>query len=63
MITVNLKDIEEKAKDRPEGYLADVLAAGVINGGVVEFEEEKYGALIEKYSRYSQIKKSWKKKY
>lgn len=47
---ITLRSIEENAKNRPEGYMADVLSHGVIKGSNLEISSNDYIALIKKYN-------------
>lgn len=46
-----LSEIQEKAKIRPEGYVADVVSYGTLSedGTTLELSAENYGKLCEKY--------------
>ena len=47
---IRLNDLKEKAKNRPEGYLDDVLSRGTLEGDVFTIETPAYQALVEKYN-------------
>ena len=50
MIVVSLAALREAATRRPEGYLEEVLAAGVVRGQHVHLPAEAYRALVKKYT-------------
>lgn len=45
-----LKDIEEKAKIRPEGYKDEVLKSGTIEGNFLVITPDAYTELLKKFS-------------
>jgi hypothetical protein len=46
---IKLIDIYSKANQRPEGYVNDIISAGVVNGNALEIEYNKYVELLTKY--------------
>jgi len=48
---IALEKLRERAKDRPAGYLEEVLSAGNIKGEFLVVTAEKYRELRGKYSR------------
>lgn len=46
---LSISKIKETAKDRPSGYLEDVLSSGVIEGDELEISSEVLAALRMKY--------------
>lgn len=50
MIRFPLQMVRLRVKERPEGYYEDVVLSGRITpDGFIEFEDEAYRALCEKY--------------
>lgn len=47
--TINLADLREKAKGRPEGYYEDVISRGEIQGEFLSIDGEELKKLVEKY--------------
>lgn len=47
---INIEAIKNKAKERPEGYVEDVLSQGVVVGNFLEIEALKYKKLLDKYA-------------
>jgi hypothetical protein len=41
--------IFDQAPNRPPGYIDDVLSRGTITGDTIEFDEDTYRELVEKY--------------
>ena len=46
---IKLRDIQIKAKERPTGYLEDVLSKGKVIGDYLEISPENYLKLTSKY--------------
>lgn len=46
---IPLNHLAERAKERPEGYLADVMEKGTVNGEFLELPDEAYRQLCYKY--------------
>jgi len=46
---LRISKLDEMAKDRPPGYIADVLEKGVVEGDFLEISPEALAALREKY--------------
>lgn len=51
MKQICMRQLEEQAPHRPDGYLEDILAAGRIEGEWLMLSDETYAALCEKYRR------------
>ena len=49
MIRFKVAYVRSRAKDRPSGYIEDVLSRGTVEGGFVTFEDDVYDALVGKY--------------
>lgn len=49
MIRFKVAYVRTRAKDRPPGYVEDVLSRGTVEGGFVTFEDDVYDALVAKY--------------
>jgi len=49
MMQFTLAQLHEKAKERPEGYVADVLSCATVNGEMVEMHGRDYARLLAKY--------------
>lgn len=49
MIPVRLSQLQAVAKDRPAGYMEEVLAVGQVRGGMVYFAPNDYATLRQKY--------------
>lgn len=49
-MTIPLQHIYERAKDRPPGYVEDVLGAGVVEGDAVVLTDDAYAHLVAKYN-------------
>lgn len=52
MIVIPLQNLYEKAKQRPEGYIEDVLSYATISGENYILNEEDYEMLKNKYRNY-----------
>ena len=51
MARIYLKDIETAAKNRPSGYMDDVLSrAHRVEDGIIYMEDAKYMELVQKYT-------------
>ena len=51
MARIYLKDIETAAKNRPSGYMDDVLSRAYrVENEIIYMEDEKYMELIQKYT-------------
>jgi hypothetical protein len=51
MIVLSVQGIRANAANRPDGYVEDVLSHGKVReNGLVEFTQEKFDALVAKYS-------------
>lgn len=50
MITFTRAQLEHRAKQRPQGYIEDVLRHAVVEGDDISLSEEDHKALVEKYS-------------
>lgn len=53
MIRVRVKDVEAQAARRPAGYVADVLSRGRVADGWVEWEEDIWRELVERYADHT----------
>ena len=49
MMRFTVAQLHEKAKERPEGYVADVLSCATVNGDVVEMHGRDYARMLAKY--------------
>lgn len=47
---MRIADIKRKAKERPEGYLEDVLAHGTVRGDILVIDGPAYISLLKKYN-------------
>lgn len=50
-IRLKRSSIEEAAKSKPPGYLADVLASGTIDGDWIELTPEQYDRIKATYTK------------
>lgn len=50
---INIDAIKNKAGERPEGYVEDVLSKGVIVGNFLEIQPLVYKRLLEKYAPHT----------
>jgi hypothetical protein len=50
VIFIPLNHLAERAKEMPDGYLADVMEQGKVNGDALEITEEAYERLAYKYT-------------
>lgn len=55
---INLCQLRAKAKERPEGYVEDVIAHGTVVGQVLEITPEQYQLLLDKYNKEGKIQPS-----
>ena len=49
MMRFTLAQLHEKAKERPDGYVADVLSCATVNGDMVEMHGRDYARMLAKY--------------
>lgn len=49
MIRFKVSHLHARAKNRPPGYVDDVLAHGKVEGAYITFEDDVYDALVGKY--------------
>lgn len=49
MMRFTLSQLHEKAKERPEGYVTDVLSCATVNGDMVEMHGRDYARMLAKY--------------
>lgn len=52
MTLVNIQALRDSSAYRPEGYVEDVLSAGVVEGDFVSIHDATYDALVLKYAGF-----------
>ena len=49
MITITIDQLNKKAKERPDGYIADVLSVAKREGNIIHLTEDDWNNLRKKY--------------